>query len=263
MDRILVSCAHSCFDVYGLCDSPSYKFNLDPVHRIELAEGDAVNSSSVSRSHHCFPPLCLLKIQKMWDNYHLMFFLLRNYQDDYLDKISHTNFVLSLEWTIDIYKTIFSLSFLLQKVEFLPWKITNILNKYIEDLAKINLKLLAHDPIDFQLLPCFSKWASSLSTYSYHGVTVVLRQNPLMYNDVVSELGDSTGTAGETVAAIFQKFYSFIDKLLNNSNSWFFVATNMYNPVGKWTAIMGNIFKICHEVQFSIRTKHGCIVFLV
>ena len=68
----------------------------------------------------------------------------------------------------------------------------------------MKLQLSADDPVDYQLLPCFSKLPSSLSTdFLYHGVPVVLRPKPLVSretrsvidNDVVSELGDSTGMA--------------------------------------------------------------------
>ena len=59
--------------------------------------------------------------------------------------------------------------------------------------------------------------------------------------DVVSDLGDYAGMAREAVAATSRRLCNFLDKLLNNLNSHFFVATNRYNPHEDWTAIMGNI----------------------
>jgi hypothetical protein len=39
----------------------------------------------------------------------------------------------------------------------LPWKIRNVLNKYIDDLTKIKLQLSADDPVDSQQISCFSQ----------------------------------------------------------------------------------------------------------
>ena len=61
-------------------------------------------------------------------------------------------------------------------------------------------------------------------------------------NNVVSELGDFAGMASEAVAVTSLKLCNFLDKQLNNVNSHFFIATDRYNPVDKWTAIVGNIF---------------------
>jgi len=46
----------------------------------------------------------------------------------------------------------------------------------------------------------------------------------------------------EAVAATSWKLHSFLDKLLNNLNSPFFVNTNRYNQVDEWNTIMGNMF---------------------
>jgi hypothetical protein len=173
--------------------------------------------------------------------------LLSDNRDDYLNKISHANFVLSSEGIIDIYKIMTSLFLSLQKVELLPWKITNILNKYIDDLAKMKLQLSEDDPVDSQLLPCFLKAASSLSTgFLHHGVPIFLHQKPLMSrgtllvidNNSISELGDSRGMAKDAVAATSWKLCSFLDKLLNNLNYAFSLPqigkTQLMNGLPLW-----------------------------
>ena len=57
-------------------------------------------------------------------------------------------------------------------------------------------------------------------------------------NDVVSDLGDSTGMAKEAVAATFRRFCSFLDKLLNNLNSSFLLlqigTTQLTNGLPLW-----------------------------